>query len=116
MDANTRDDMIDRYISQAIDELLPNGTGVVSSHRLRHVMRRVAQQSAQTAVGYELLNLLDTAELAELWGVSTRRVRAHCARLHDRWGIGRKANGGWMMTREEALTHRPAGPGRPPNE
>lgn len=92
VDANSRDQMIAGYIDNAVTDLIP--------HR----------------AGYELLNILDTAEIAELWGVSTRRVRAHCAHLHDRWGVGRKANGGWLMSRAEAESHRPGQSGRPPAE
>lgn len=116
MDTNSRDQMIASHIDNAVTDLIPHGAGTVTEHRLRHILNRVAQQTAQTSKNYELLNLLDTAEIAELWGVSTRRVRAHCAHLHDRWGVGRKANGGWLMTRAEAENHRPGNAGRPPAE
>lgn len=116
VDANSRDQMIAGYIDNAVTDLIPHRAGAVTEHRLRHILNHVAQQAMQTSKHYELLNILDTAEIAELWGVSTRRVRAHCAHLHDRWGVGRKANGGWLMSRAEAESHRPGQSGRPPAE
>lgn len=113
MDANTRDEMISQYIDQAITDLIPHGAGVVHEHRLRHILQRIAQQAGQTIKTYELLNLVDSAELEQLWGVSRRRVNAHCAALHERWGVGRKVGGAWLLTADEAERHTPGPGGRP---
>jgi len=112
VDANTRDQMIAQAINNAVSDLIPHGAGVVHEHRLRHILARVAQQAGSAHVACELLGLVDSNDLVELWGVSKRRVQAHCAHLHERWGTGRRVGNAWMLTAGEAESHRPGKPGR----
>ncbi len=113
MNTETKDQMIAQDIDQAVTDLIPHGAGVVHEHRLRHVLNRVAQRAATTGAHAALLGLVDSEQLEHIWGVGRRRVNAHCATLHDRWGVGRKVGGAWLLTAEEAESHRPGPSGRP---
>jgi hypothetical protein len=53
-------------------------------------------------------------QLAQEWGVSVRRAQAHVKHLHETLNVGSRLGNIWVLTEEEATTHRPAeGPGRP---
>ena len=111
-----KDSLIAQAIDNAVTDLIPHGAGVVHEQRLRHILSRVAQNAATAGAHAALLGLRDSNELAEMWGVSKRRVQAHCAHLHERWGVGRRVGNAWMLTAEEAESHRPGTPGRKPQE
>ncbi len=111
-----KDGLIAQSIDQAVTDLIPHGAGVVHEHRLRHILNRVAQNAATAGAHAALLGLRDSDELAQDWGVSKRRAQAHCAHLHERWGVGRKAGNAWLLTAEEAEAHRPGPAGRPAQE
>ena len=113
MNADSRDDLINQAINNAVTDLIPHGAGTVTETRLRHILKRVAAQSAQVTRSYELLNIRDTDDLMDSWGVSRRRVQAHCKNLHDRWGVGRKIGNIWLLSADEADSHAPGPAGRP---
>ena len=116
MNRQSYDATINQALDEVVERLMPHGGGAtITEVRLRAALDVMAQRVATATRAYELLNILDTAQLAELWGVSERRVRAHVATLHDRFGFGREVHGRWMMTAEEAESHRPGPPGRPRN-
>lgn len=82
--------------------------------RLRSILTKLQHSSASNTRAYELLGLRDSDELHHLWGVSMRRVTAHCQTLHERFGVGRKFGKTWVLTADEAERHRPAAKaGRP---
>lgn len=82
--------------------------------RIASILTILQQRSASNARAHALLNLLDTEELQAQWNVNRQRVAVHCAKLHKRWGIGRKIGNSWVLTRDEAEAHRPAAKaGRP---
>ena len=75
--------------------------------RFSSVLSKLQHVSTSNARAYELLNLKDSAELAELWGVNMSRVTAHCRTLHEKHGIGRKFGKTWVLTGDEAERYRP---------
>ena len=82
--------------------------------RLRSILTKLQHSSASITRAYELLGLRDSDELHHLWGVTMRRVTAHCQMLHERFGVGRKFGKTWVLTADEAERHRPAArAGRP---
>lgn len=113
MNREQYDAAIRQVLEETVERLLPHGAGHIPEVRLRAALDVMAKRVAVATRAYELLNLLDTAQLAEQWGVSERRVRAHVAALHERFGVGREVHGRWMLTAEEAETHRPGPPGNP---
>lgn len=55
-----------------------------------------------------LTDLCSAAQAAAIWGVSDRRARAHLARLHDKYGIGRQlSDGTWLVRRAHVEAHPP---------
>lgn len=114
MNRNVYDQMNEQAISEAIDRLIPNGAGTVTDARLRHALSVLTTQIANNTRAYELLGIRTSEELAAEWQVSRRRAQAFIARLHERWGVGRKIGATWCLSADEAATHRPADkPGRP---
>jgi hypothetical protein len=81
--------------------------------RIRAVLTKLQHGSASNTRAYELLGLCASNDLAQLWGVSMRRVTAHCQTLHERWGVGRKFGKTWVLTADEAERHCPTKAGRP---
>ena len=81
--------------------------------RIRSILTKLQHGSASNTRAYELLGLCASDDLAQLWGVSMRRVTAHCQTLHERWGAGRKFGKTWVLTADEAERHRPTKAGRP---
>lgn len=82
--------------------------------RIQSILTKLQHSSASNTRAYELLGLRDSDELHHFWGVSMRRVTAHCQTLHERWGVGRKFGKTWVLTADEAERHRPAAKaGRP---
>jgi len=104
-----------RELNEALTSLVtqfPQLTG--REVRIASILTTLQHRSASNARAHALLNLLDTEELQALWNVNRQRVAAHCAKLHERWGIGRKIGNSWVLTRDEAEAHRPAAKaGRP---
>lgn len=109
--------MTQQHIDKAIEALLPNGgAGRVTEHRLRHVLERLAQQAATTGVNEALAGLREASEIEHIWGVSRRRVNAHIRHLHERFGVGAKIGGAWVLTAEEVERYAPGDSGRPRKE
>lgn len=105
----------DRELNEAINSLVKQFPQlVVREVRLRSILTKLQHSSASNTRAYELLGLRDSDELHHLWGVSMRRVTAHCQTLHERFGVGRKFGKTWVLTADEAGRHRPAAKaGRP---
>jgi len=98
-----------RELNEALTSLVtqfPQLTG--RKWRIASILTILQHRSASNACAHALLNLLDTEELQALWNVNRQRVAAHCAKLHERWRIGRKIGNSWVLTRDEAEAHRPA--------
>ena len=102
-------------LNEAIDSLVEQFPPLVGREiRIRAVLTKLQHSSASNTRAYELLGLCASDDLAQLWGVSMRRVTAHCQTLHERWGAGRKFGKTWVLTADEAERHRPAAEaGRP---
>lgn len=116
MNKQSYESLIEQEIQNTVDRLMPHGGGAtITEHRLRSALDVLAQRIASHARAYELLGIRSSDELAEEWGVTKRRVQAHIAGLHERFGVGRKFGGIWCLSAEEAERHRPGPRGRPKN-
>lgn len=94
-------------INQLVESLLPHGGGTMTEHRLRMALEKIAHV-AWSEGGADGLRSLRTAEdAAEAWGVTPTRARAHISRLNQRWGVGAKIAGVWLLTRQEIEQHVP---------
>lgn len=51
-------------------------------------------------------SLRSATDAAVAWGVGERRARAHIARLHEKYGIGRRLGGSWVL-RQSDIEHHP---------
>lgn len=114
MNRETYDRMNEQELQQAIDLLQQqfpalNGREV----RLRSVLAPMVARIASHARAYELLGIRTADEMAAEWGVSTRRAQAFIAALHERHGVGRRIGKLWVLSADEAATHRPGAGGRP---
>jgi hypothetical protein len=54
-----------------------------------------------------LADLCSVETAAARWDVSDRRARAHIARLHEKYGIGRQFGGTWLLRRRDIEAHPP---------
>lgn len=54
-----------------------------------------------------LADLISAEQAAAIWDVTDRRARAHIARLHEKYGIGRQLGGAWVIRRAHAESHAP---------
>lgn len=105
---------IEQEVQSTIDRLLPHGGGAtITEHRLRSALDILVQRIARDTRAYELLNIKSSDGLAEEWGVTKRRVQAHIAGLHERFGVGRKFGRDWFLSAAEAEQYRPGPAGRP---
>lgn len=115
MNKSQYDQLQTAKLNEAINSLVELFPQLVGREvRLRSILTKLQHSSASNARAYELLGLRDTEELSQLWGVSMRRVTAHCKTLHEQFGVGRKFGKTWVLTADEAERHRPAAKaGRP---
>jgi hypothetical protein len=113
MDRETYNHLNQAEIDRAVEQLIPDGAGVVTDLRLRAALKVLVGSVASNTRAYELLGIKASEELAEEWGVSRRRTQKFIADLHERWGVGRKIGNVWCLSAAEAETHRPAQTGRP---
>jgi hypothetical protein len=54
-----------------------------------------------------LADLCGAEQAAARWGVTERRARAHIARLHEKYGVGRQFGGTWLLRRQDIDEHLP---------
>lgn len=117
MDKQSYEQLIDQEIADVLAALIPHGGGAtVTEVRLRSALAKLAQRVANHTRAYELLGIRTSEELAAEWGVTKRRVQAHIATLHERFGVGRKIGRDWVLSADEAARHRPGASGRPSSE
>lgn len=116
MDKTSHISIYQQKIDQLTESLLPNGAGSITEHRLRYALDQVAQTAFSQGESYALGSLLTTEQVAEIFGVSKRRVQAIARQKHDQFGIGFKIPGGketWLFRPEEIESLRPGKTGRP---
>lgn len=114
MNAEQYQSLVQSEIQSTIDRLMPHGgDAAITEHRLRSALDVLAQRIANHTRAYELLGIRSSDELAAEWNVTKRRVQAHIAKLHERFGVGRKIGRDWFLSAAEAESHRPGQVGRP---
>jgi hypothetical protein len=73
-----------------------------SHHRVEWALKQLGTRAFQIGRRYALTSLLTTEDVAEKYGIGTRRVRAIAAVKHARYGIGfQTPRGDWLFTPEE---------------
>lgn len=116
MDRDSHWQIVTEQIDKSIAAVMPHGGGgTVTETRLRHILTIVAERAFQQGESYALLSLLTVQDVAEMLGVSVRRVQALARTRHDRFGIGMQVGKSWLFRPEEVEHLRP-GPrsgGRP---
>ena len=82
---------------------------VVTEARLRAVMRPAMQRIRSNSENYALMSLLTADDVAEILGVSVRRVRAIARNRHERFGVGWQVPGTsqWLFRPSEIEALRP---------
>ena len=109
-------DILNSEIQKAIDTLLPNGSGVVTEIRLRHVLESALNVAYSVGGDDALSSLLDID--AALFAVnqalendgrkpiSKRRLQAIARNRHDRFAVGMQVGntGVWLFRPEEIET------------
>ena len=114
MNKDGYESLIEQDVDKFVGALMPNGGGAtITEQRLRLHLKALVAQIASHTRSYELMNLCDSDQLAEMWNVSKRRVQAHVSTLNERWGVGRKVGGTWLLSIDEAERYRPQSAGRP---
>lgn len=115
MDKSRHQQVIDARIQALVESLLPNGSGLMSAHRLETALRNVADVAFREGENYALLSLMTVEQVAAELGISERRVRAIAKIRHDQLGIGWRVPGTntWLFRPEEVELLRPGRPGRP---
>ncbi len=102
--------MVNGQIEQQLTSLFPHSAGQANHTRVERALREVAQQSFEAGRQYALMSLLTIDDLAALFQVSMRRVRAIAKARHERFGIGYQVpgtRGQWLFTPEEVEQLRP---------
>jgi len=119
MDRQPHFEIINDRIDRQIEAHLPNGVGNTNEIRFRQALDQVAQVAFEQGRQYALSNLLTVDDLAIMFNVTPRRIRARAQLLNDRYGTGWKvpgSRGTWLFTPEEIEIMRPGDPGRPTKE
>ena len=94
--------------------MFPHGEGRTTKARVEHALQMVKLVAFEQGRVYALTSLLTSKDLAELFGVTERRVRAIAQAKHEQFGIGYKTpRGDWLFAPEEIESLRPGSPGRP---
>ena len=107
---NDRDEATTRRISDAIEELLPDGVGAfITPQRLQSVMEQLAHYVQHYTANNVLMSLLTVNDVADMLGVSVRRAKALARDRHDRFGVGWRVpgTGQWLFRPEEIESLRP---------
>ncbi len=94
---------IDTIVQAAADDLLGGQVArTITTDRAEHVCNRLALQVEQMARSRVLLSLMSTADVAEHFGVSPRRIQARV-----KWLRARGHDVGWHVPGTRAWLFRP---------
>lgn len=116
MDKASHWSIVERQIADSVDSVMPHGGGTtISEERLRAILKRIAQVAFGQGEIYALLSLMTAQDVADVLGISPRRVRARARVLHERFAIGWQVPGtnAWLFRPEEIESLRPGPSGRP---
>ena len=102
-------DITRQRIDSAMQSMFPHGAGQASSTRVGHWLDTVAQVAFREGEAGALMSLLTVEDVAEQFGISTRRVRAIARNRHGRFGIGWQVPGTnqWLFRPCEIESLRP---------
>lgn len=104
---------MNEIIKQEIEKIIGETAVAVSPAKLKHFLRVIAQTAYREGRNDALMGLMDTQQVADHFGVSLRRAQALMKNRHERFGVGMKIEGGWLIARDELEQLKPGRPGRP---
>lgn len=109
MDRQGHKQIVNKRIQNAMDAMFPHGVGRASHTAVHHWLDNVAQVAFREGESHALLSLLTVEDMAEMLGVTKRRVRAIAKNRHERFGIGWQVPGTcqWLFRPEEIEQLRP---------
>lgn len=95
--------MVDREIQKAMETMFPLGAGRTTHTRACRWLNKIATIAFGQGEAYALSSLLTIKDVAEKFGISTRRVRAIAKNRHERFGIGWQVPGTnqWLFRPKE---------------
>jgi len=101
--------IVESKIGMAMTAMFPHGAGTTSHARVGHWLDTVAQVAFREGEAGALMSLLTVEDVAEQFGISTRRVRAIARNRHGRFGIGWQVPGTnqWLFRPCEIESLRP---------
>lgn len=85
------------------NSILPNDVGTITRHKFLFCLDKIGEIAFNNGREYALKNLLTVEQVAEIIGVSKRRMRAIAKNRHERFGTGWQVPGtnSWLFTPEE---------------
>ena len=100
-------EMIERYICEALDALFPHGEGRAGRGLVEHQLNEVARRAYTIGRSDALLGLMTADDVAEHFRISARRARALIANRHERFRIGMRFGSSWLVHRDELASLAP---------
>lgn len=113
MDKQQYQAIIDDQTGKLIETLLPNGASAITAERLKFALDAIAQVAFREGKNYGLSGIMTADQVAEIVGVSPRRIRAILKTRHDRFGTGRQIGSTWTIHIDELDNVRPGPEGWP---
>lgn len=109
MERQYADELVNDAIAREMESMFPHGAGQASNHRVEYALRQVAARAFTVGGSYALMSLLTVDDLAEMFHVTPRRVRALARACNARIPIGWQVPGTnqWLFRPEEVEQLRP---------
>lgn len=101
------DDIINDEVNRSIERLFPLGAGTASTARVQHELGVIAQRAYTAGKSDALLGLMTADDVAVHYGISSRRARAIIKNRHERFGVGFRIAGNWLVHRDELVSLEP---------
>jgi len=100
---------VESKIGMAMQAMFPHGAGTTSHARVGHWLDTLAQVAFREGENGALMSLLTVEDVAEQFGISTRRIRAIARNRHERLSIGWQvpATNQWLFRPCEVESLRP---------
>lgn len=94
-------DIVEREITQAMDNMFLHGAGRTTHTRVEHWLNQVAHRAFGAGKTYALQGLMTTQDIADHYDITVRRARALITNRHQRFGVGMQVGKSWLVHRDE---------------